>query len=268
MYQRILVPLDGSAFAEEVLPYALGIRDATGAGVTLLRVTHKNEGRAYAAKYVQGLANDLGLSAKTRVDEDIANAILAEAAEDPQALLCMTTHGRTGFQEALMGSAAYSVMRASRRPVILHRPRGGYRSREPVKVNSVVLALDGSELAETMEREAADAARWLGAELLVVQAIPVEARAGTGVPAGDVIESSYVHSRASRLERDCGITAQWEVLRGDAAEAISRFVEGRRDVLLAMSSRGRGGLQRALFGSVASECLRRCGAPLLIKVSA
>lgn len=56
MDQRTLVPLDGSAFSEEILPFAKGIARATGAALTLLRVADEERDIPEARAYVEALA--------------------------------------------------------------------------------------------------------------------------------------------------------------------------------------------------------------------
>ena len=78
MYDRILVPVDGSAFSEEVLPHALGIVQATGATLSLLRVVDREEDQSEAARYVGALAADLSADGRAMVARgDLADTILA-----------------------------------------------------------------------------------------------------------------------------------------------------------------------------------------------
>jgi nucleotide-binding universal stress UspA family protein len=54
------------------------------------------------------------------------------------------------------------------------------------------------------------------------------------------------------------------VLHGEAGDAICRYVNGMQNTMLAMTSHARGGLERALLGSVAATCIRKAGVPMLI----
>jgi nucleotide-binding universal stress UspA family protein len=60
------------------------------------------------------------------------------------------------------------------------------------------------------------------------------------------------------------IKPSWDVLHGEAGDAICRYVNGMEATLLAMTSHARGGLERALLGSVAATCIRKAGVPMLI----
>jgi nucleotide-binding universal stress UspA family protein len=265
--ERVLVPLDGSAFSEEILPFAGGVARATGAALTLLRVADKEREIAEARAYVEALARDLGADAKVSLSgTDVTTAILEEASREPRALVAMTSHGRTGLLDALVGSVALGVVRHSGRPVLIYRPRGGSNGRldRDVKIERVVLTLDGSAFSESIIPAAAEMATALKARLVLVHAVSVRVKVPSDIPAGDVLESSYVRSRAEWIEHTYGVRPEWEVLHGDPADAICRYLEGQRDAILAISSHSRSGLKRTIFGSVTSECLRRSGCPLLV----
>lgn len=69
---------------------------------------------------------------------------------------------------------------------------------------------------------------------------------------------------AAKIKKEYGIATDWEVLHGEPADAICRYVNGAPDVLLAKTTHARGGLQRTFLGSVASACLRRAGVPMFV----
>ena len=60
MYKRILVPVDGSEFAEQMIPHATAIARATGAGVTLLRIVSDAADQADARDHVAKRAESVG----------------------------------------------------------------------------------------------------------------------------------------------------------------------------------------------------------------
>lgn len=265
--RRILVPLDGSAFSEEILPFAVGIASATGAALTLLRVPHEESEVPEAREYVEALARDLGAEGTVSfTGTDVTAAILEEASREPRALVAMTSHGRTGLLDVLLGSVALGVVRNSGRPVLVYRPRGNWKGRpgRNAEIDKVVLPLDGSAFSESMIPGAVEMARDLKARLMLVHVVSEDVKVPPDIPAGDVLEFSYVHSRAERIEDTYGVRPDWDVLQGDPGDAICRYMEGQRDAILAMSSHSSNGFERMIFGSVTSECLRRSGSPLLL----
>ncbi len=271
MYDRILVPLDGSRFSEEMIPYATGLAAAHGTAVTLMRVVSKEAEQGEATRYVESLATTHGATGVCVVaDGDVAEAVLAQAQRVPHTLVAMTSHGRSGLMEAMLGSVALRVVRSGGAPVLVYSPTGTARAdAAPVKIRSVVLPLDGTELSEAMAPQAAEFARWVGAELMVVVAIDPKTTGGSDRPNSDMmkgLESGYVRSKARELAARHDVRVNWDVLHGDPIDAIPGYVAGRRDVMLSMVTRGRPALESALLGSVTSSCLRKAGVPVLMRL--
>jgi nucleotide-binding universal stress UspA family protein len=143
---RILVPLDGSAFAEMALPYAVELARAMDASLVLLRAVvpppllspervvepgfsaellELEEEEAHT--YLKGTARKLGAEGvKVRTSTrrgPAARAIIDEAEASTARLVVMTTHGRTGIDRLFLGSVASEVLRHGRNPILLVRPR-------------------------------------------------------------------------------------------------------------------------------------------------
>lgn len=271
MYERLLIPVDGSAFAEAILPYALGISRATGSRLTLLRVPDGEGQRAEASGYIEALAAELKAEGRcVPANDDVAATILEEARRVPGTLVAMTSQGRSGVLEAVLGSVAMSVLRGGHGPMLIYRPGSpfaGDRS-EPVKIERIVVPLDGTPRAEAIGLQAAEAARWLGARLVVIEVLGLRARPIAGTPAGDVVGFSYVQSRAVGLGKQFGIEVGWEALHGDEPEqAIADFVGKDPGTMLAMVTRANTTpVTAALLGSVTTECLRKAGVPILVRL--
>lgn len=270
MIDEILVCLDGSSFAEAILPYARGIGRSLKAKLTMLRVVDREEELSAAREYLQSFAERCGAEAQLKMAEtDAASAILAEVRQKPFALAAMTTHGRTGMLEALVGSVAFSVARGAGRPLLLYRPPAHALTANPeaeIKITSVVATLDGQEFSEKILPYAAEMAQALKARLELVQALPVAGIESRIPPelGRDVLETSYLYQQAQVIREKHGLKVDWDVLHGEPADAITHYLEGRLDVLLVMTSHARAGLERAIFGSVARECVRRAKVPLLL----
>lgn len=271
MYKRILVPLDGSHFSEEVIPYAAGLAAVHGTELTLLRVVDKPAEQDEATGYVERLASAYGANGLCQLESgDAAQAVLKEAARQPATLLAMTSRGRSGLMELVLGSVAQRVVRGAGGPVLVYHPTGAQAlNRAPVKLTSVVLPLDGSSLPEAMASDAAEFARWIDADLEVVSAVQAVGVADVGGVSGGeipVLESGYVHSKATELAKRHGVRINWEVLHGDPVAAIADHVLHRRDVILAMVTRRKDALETTFLGSVTSGCLRKAGVPILMRL--
>ncbi len=271
MYKRLLVALDGSAIAESILPYALGISQATRSQLTLVRVVDDDGQRAEAARYVDALAARLDAESRCiSADGDVATALFQEAARVPGTLVAMTTHGRSGVLGALLGSIAMKVLRGMHEPVLLYRPHETATADPsvPVSFTRIVLPLDGTAEANAIGEQAAALARALGVRLVVISVLDPRGLAASGAATGDLLESSYVHGRAAELGRRHGVEFSWEVLHGNKpAQAIADFAVQDRNTMLAMVTRANAApVAAALLGSVTTDCLRKAGVPILMQL--
>jgi nucleotide-binding universal stress UspA family protein len=145
MYNRILVPLDGSPLSEAVLPYAKNLARALNVEIVLLHVDvspapefdphtpplapptkeikqiHADE-KAYI-KHICSKLESEGARATYLLREGPVTETILEVAEIMQAdLIAMSTHGRTGMLRLLLGSVAEQVVHESKIPVMLFRP--------------------------------------------------------------------------------------------------------------------------------------------------
>jgi nucleotide-binding universal stress UspA family protein len=147
MFEHIVVPLDGSAVAEEALPVAVTLSQTYGSRLTLLRISTSNqiylteftlglpdaadlysqlrlqaamEAQSYLEEQVEKLA-EAGISCSHTMVEStrIADGIVQAAEEVSADLIVMSTHGRSGFRRLLLGSVAEGVLRQSAIPVLL-----------------------------------------------------------------------------------------------------------------------------------------------------
>ena len=269
MYERILVTLDGSSYSEEIIAYAAGLAAAQGSDLTLLRVVDKAADVPEAEGYLQRLAAAHSARGESVVASgDVADAILAQARQVPGTLVAMTSHGRSGLLQAMLGSVALRVVRASAgAPVLVYRPTGDAQvGAAPLKVRSVVLPLDGTELSEAMIAPAGELAQRIGAELELVSVVNPTGGEVPDTGAMKGLESGYVRNQARDLAKRFGVPVDWEVLHGEPAEAITGYLSGRRDVILAMATHGRSALKTALLGRVTAGCLSTAGVPVLMRV--
>lgn len=265
MFDEILVCLDGSPLAEKILPLAQAIATDKGPAVVLLRVVGDRDELSAAEGYMRERAAAFPATIRFLISPDPGAAIIEELDKNPRAIAALTTHGRNAWGEALLGSIAMKVIRGARRPVLLYRPGPDSRA-TPIKIANLVVALDGSEFSEKIIPTAVQMAKLLNSGIMLVQALPPEsAQAGrAGLPSGDVLESSYVQIKAGEIKKKYKIEPIWEVLHGEAGDAICRYLNGMNDSLLAMTTHARSGFERAFLGSVAATCIRKAGVPMLV----
>lgn len=264
MYQRILATLDGSRFSEEILPWAAGMAASLGATLELLRVVEKESASAEATDYVQRLAAQYAAHGQCRPTRGtVAEAILLEARATPDTLVAMTSRGHSGLMEALLGSVALQVVRASHgAPVLVYHPKGASPAAKAIGIRHIMLPLEGTHLSEDFAPQVAELARALGADLMVLAAARPEDLEQAGDSGRDQV---YVRAHAQELAKRFGISVNWDMLQGEPVGAIVGYLQGRQDTILAMTTRGRSALESAFIGSVTAGCLRKAGVPVLMR---
>ena len=153
-WTRIVVPLDGSprgeAILEEVVPLARKFRTS----VELVRAAMppvtmsglgeipgpvlRDDPMPYLLQ-VQKRLRSMGVEASvTGLEGRAASEIVRHAAEGQAALLCLSTHGRSGFARVLLGSVAEDVVRNAPCPVLLRRSLPAATGPEPVPISGEV----------------------------------------------------------------------------------------------------------------------------------
>jgi nucleotide-binding universal stress UspA family protein len=202
MKRTILVPLDGSAPAETVLPHAVAAARATNSTLTLLQVVASNsilettvwpiglavgpmlgtaEELRIAHAYLQTAASklqDSGVEFATQVLEgDPATEIVRRAQAGGDAgMIAMATHGRSGLGRWVFGSVAEKVLHAAPVPLLLVRVQAGAPSGPAVPApggyKTILVPLDGSHFAEQALAPAAALAAASDARLLLVTVVP------------------------------------------------------------------------------------------------
>lgn len=145
MYQRILVPVDGSAASNRGVLEAIKLAKSTGAQLRLVHVVNelaglvgttpamypadvigalRESGRQLLDKSV-ALVREYALEPQSQLLESIgtpaATMIVAQAREWPADLIVLGTHGRRGLRRLVMGSDAELVLRSAPVPVLLVR---------------------------------------------------------------------------------------------------------------------------------------------------
>jgi nucleotide-binding universal stress UspA family protein len=262
MFERVIACLDGSAFAEAILPIAKAMTDAAGGEIDILRVVEDAAEIGSEGPHLQERARQYSARLRFAVSLDTVSAIRNELVNDPSSTAALTTHGRGAALETVMGSVAFNVLREARRPALLFRPK--QRVWNPGKrIKLVAAALDGTRFSEKILPHAVKAARSLSAGLLLLHALPAPIPLSAERPA-DFLESSYLQRKAAEVRSAYDVEAQWEVLHGEPGDAICRYLKDMPETLLAMTTHARPPLQRVVLGSVATHCLGHAGVPLLL----
>jgi nucleotide-binding universal stress UspA family protein len=137
-----------------------------------------------------------------------------------------------------------------------------------MKADKIMVPLDGSSLAEAALSKAVDAAGGGSSKLVLIRA--AEARTLPGAdPTNAQIEAieeaeGYLAAVKAKLDKQGGPRVETHVWYGPAASAIVEGTKFYKPDLIVMSSHGRSGLGRFIFGSVAESVLRGTTVPILL----
>ena len=123
----LLVPLDGSSFAEAILPVAAEFARALSLSIELISVCASSAiiaTRAYLESAVAKLNPAPAIAAKiTVLDESAAaRALIDYAAQTHPAAIAMATHGRSGFVRLVLGTVTEKVLKGVEQPLLVYRP--------------------------------------------------------------------------------------------------------------------------------------------------
>lgn len=306
MYQKMLVPLDGSELAEIVFTYAKELAGRLDLDIILLQVCPPSlrefipMQKAYmeqAAETVRHQAREVqkkigiepeGKQVEVRGELTIghpAEEILRFTEENNVDLILMASHGRSGIRRWAMGSVADKVTRASCAPVLLVRAKTADETPYDKWPKRTILApLDGSELAESALPHVMALARQRGTEPVDVALLRVcETPAMPAYYTPELSEvplnwAQYVQQEIARRKRvateylasieknfkESDISVRSEVLEGKATEGIVEYANKTPFSIIVMTTHGRAGLSRWVYGSVAEYVMLGVTSPVLL----
>jgi len=297
-FRSILVPLDGSPFAEQAVPLAARIAQRSGSKLRLAFVhklpappvdsaaaklftsieaaTRKAE-RAYL-RGVQARLREGGtrLSSAVTLTGDPGPALAQYAQEMAIGLVVMATHGRGGIRRAWLGSVADHLIRHLEIPVLLVRPAEGVAPPSRPGAGRILVPLDGSPLAEEALDTGARLARALDTELSLLQVVPpVLLSDDPALPLPSAYDEEltgmcrtqaqdYLDDVVERLHAQ-GLRASGVAVVGwSPVDSILEVARPEHIALVALATHGRGGLRRLALGSVADKLVRGADVPVLV----
>ncbi len=293
MFSKILVPLDGSELAERALEPAFTLARQAQGEVRLLRVCApekilvpnspaiggygllwpdqsleqaEQEARSYLASIQKSKApHPLAVHPEVR-EGGVAEIIVDTAAAGKADLIVMSSHGYSGLTRWVLGSVAEKVLRGAPCPVLVIR--------SPRPARHILIPLDGSALSEQALTPGLDLAAGLSAEVTLLRAIPrVDAQE---IEQLDQAERGLGRRLEEELREDAGqslrnlaatrpeMRIKTAVVNEPAADSILDYAEKHATDVIAMSSHGRTGLGRWVYGSVTEKVLRGAHHSMLV----
>lgn len=294
MFERVLVPLDGSSLAESVLPHVVAFAKAFGSNCKLVRVLEgpatEDEVRpvdpldwrikkAQATSYLEEQAESLReaeLDAEIVVLEGTPAARICEyAQEEGIGLIIMSSHGQSGISRWNVSSVVQKTAQRAHTSILIVR---AYQPKatglDSLRYGKVVLPLDGSRRAEMALSPVTTLVQFHGAELLVVHAV-VRPELPLRKPLSDedraLVERLVDRNeKAAKLYLDelkSQLAVAFEartLVCTDVAASLRQLVRQEQADLLVLTAHGHSGDTQRPYGSLTLNFIEYGAVPLLI----
>jgi nucleotide-binding universal stress UspA family protein len=295
MYKHLIVPLDGSALAETILPLVVQVARKMQARVTLLHIIETNppqeihgdrhlSTKSEAAAYLEQVKEKFfpdSIEVRAHVHEtgvrDVAQSIVAHATEFDYDLIAICTHGSSGLTGFLFGSIAQQVLNLGRTPVLVLYPHKLEKQAEFDCVNLLV-PLDGDPEHEKGFHIALKLAQTCSASLHLVMVVPTlstlpgeQAATATLLPGAtnamlkinQELGQRYLHDLI-RTVVNSKVRITWEVRRGDPANAIVKVARQAGSDMIVMGTHSKSSMDSFWSGSLTPKIASRAHVPLLL----
>lgn len=301
MFDRIILPLDGSVNSEIAVPVATRLAALYYAPITLLHIfddireltrlavddiewsdlSHPRaviEAPAWleeATSWVHAHSDSLEIIGRIG---DPAEQIRFEADQRGCSVIVMGSHGKTGLRRMLFGSVAHSITNQSSIPVILVSPGDRHPSLKlsaPTNVFDVTVFVDGSEDSERSIPYAVDLVKRLNVPLRLVHVAPTmfdhySSEQTEFIDSVEKATAEQAYQAAEKYLAECSenigtsVTVSPVVLLGTPDRQIRSYLEGTPTGMVVIAMRTRTGIERATYDSVASEILGFCPQPVML----
>lgn len=295
MINHILVPLDGSALAECVLPHVLAIAPVTQARVTLIHVLEHPENRngnspidpmgwhmqkQEVQTYLEQTAERLkqaGLdTSHVLLEGKSAESIIDYARANDVDLIALSTHGRTGLSGWNVSSVVQKVLLRAYRSILLARAYGPPPT-DGIQYKRIFVGTDGSARAEFMLPVAIGLAERHKSELVIGTVIERPALIQRMPPSEKDTKLSkqlaernqkvvvHYHEQVSTQLSLKGLEVKSAVAVADhAVSALHDMVDELKADLVILVAHGESGERRWPYGSIATSFIAHGSTPLMI----
>lgn len=300
MYRRIFVPLDGTAFGDYALPYAISIAKRTGATLELAHVHRRVDDDVrlagmpqYQFEHVEELrrreddeallredaaleerAADIelrfGVPVIARVLHGGRSRALLDEADTVADLVVMASHARSGLPRLRHGDLAHELVSRLNIPTLCVHPPADVEHAATGEIRQILVTLDGSEFSEQILDMVVPLATAIDAKLALMHVVSPASLMINGfsdlqrpIPhRAEAIE--YLTHISERIRESAPAPELIAAEAGAAAGAIIEELNRPGYDALAIATHGRSGLSRVVLGSVAEQVVRATNKPVLL----
>lgn len=298
MFNSLLVPLDGSQFAEAALPLVVRLARSAGARLDLVLIHEPRlalvgmgdgvlpppdlEGelqateRSYLAEKAAELHEATGRAVGYHEVDGVAGPeICAQASRLGTDLIVMATHSRGALGRFWLGGVADYVLRHAAVPVLLLPPVGPGAPERTTRLRNILVALDLSRDAEAILGPVTRLAQLIQAHVTLIHVVQAVFEFGrVAAPHSVALDPAIVEAARTEAQRKLdriadrlrshGLSVSARVTVGlSAPGSLLEALEEERFDLIALSTYGSGGMRRLLVGSTTAKVIRRAGKPVL-----
>jgi nucleotide-binding universal stress UspA family protein len=286
VFENLVVALDGSTCAAHAFELTLALAGAETSTIAVCSIADARpiygilspevtvqEALTAIQDHAQGIVDDAlakarvaGIAARGSVlsGEPVYEIVSYATAMHGDAIV-VGTHGRSGLKRLFLGSVAEGVLRSANLPVIVVREDSQPGERR------VLVAIDGSDCSLRALDAAAALAKSLGTELVVCTVVDLARAAVLSGGAAQLVEESLELLQSESKEilaeavKRAGATARVTTrsAEGEPTAEIERLATEIRPAFVVIGTHGRGGLSRAVMGSVAEGVVRRAPVPVI-----
>jgi nucleotide-binding universal stress UspA family protein len=271
-FDDIVVPLDGSSFAEDAIPLAEVLAHTGRGRMELVSVVRSESDRKkhddpetepksapelerYLAQLAWSLAKggvEVHYTVRTGGVPETIDRVVRDVRAD---LIVMSTHGRTGMERLVARSTSHHLIKLSDRPILAVRPTEEWTSRTS-RFSRLLVTLDGSESAESVLPYVRAIARTFDSEIVLVAVPESEAE--------QIQLEQYLNSVVQAL-RARGFRVKGIVTGSGAARTILTVSREENVDLIMIATRGRGGLATLKgVGSVTERVVESTHCPVFL----
>jgi nucleotide-binding universal stress UspA family protein len=292
MFKHILVPLDGSRLAEDILPPVESFAAHFGSRVTLLHVVERDPPervhgephlttKTESENYLDGVARHMitaGIQVDVHVHErsvaDVAAALDAHAHEYEVDLIAMCKHGRSGIRDVVAGGIAQQIMRGGGTSILLRPPQEG---RGTFELKRILLPIDLQHDRDAVIDAGTVIARAYGSEIRLLTVVPSLATARQGSVAARLLPGATAESLRMEIDeaaeqltkhagrfKDAGITTTGTIRDEDPAGAILDEVRTNSADLIILSTHAQSGFNAWYGGSTGLRVITGSPVTLLL----
>jgi len=289
LFDRMLVPLDGSPEGESVLYQAHRLLCGGKGEVLLFQAQDASEAPVSpgaAEKYLKGIESRLapfGARVRRILGAGSLESLFPKLVRSEKiSMVALSSHGRLTTAAAPVSDTVETIVRISEVPVFVSRAfqsdSGGVlvpSKCEPSNIRRILVPIDGSSACEAVMPAARDLAVLLNAMIVLLHVSPdlredsdfvgsrVTGRPSGPAPGKEASPEDRIEFAAKTFSA-AGLETMTLTLGGDPLKTILEFARPSAVDLIAMTTSGRGGLSQRLIGSVAQKVLLESVLPTLL----